>query len=121
MNLDAFVGGLPETPIQRQAFMRSKADEITANLYPNSEFSKVNHLESLAQYQAEELGLTAQRLVNSEKVADISLQELLEAEDALRKINLLEDAKARKAQKVQWENQNKRLIESMNTPEKGIC
>ena len=120
-DLGMYVGDIPQTPIQRQAYMKYLGDKTTAGLYPNSKFSQVNEVESLVKYQAEELNLTAQRAENAKRVAGITADELLEQEQQLRQISDLEYRKSRDAKEARWKKQNERQIQSYNTVEKGIC
>lgn len=120
-NVDDFVGDIPQTSIQRQSYIRAKTDELTSNLYPDSEFSKVNAIESNIEYASEELSLTKQRMDNTKKVNDIVVSELLEQEAALKELSLKERQRSIASNKKQWDKQNERQIKSLNTTEKGIC
>lgn len=120
-DLGLFVGDVPQTPIQRQAYMKYLGDKTTAGLYPDSKFSQVNELESLIKYQTEELNLTSMRSENVKKVAKITVDELLEQEQQLKQISDLEYRKSREAKEVQWKSQNDRVVKSFNSVEKGIC
>lgn len=120
-NLELVAGDVPQTPIQKQSYMKYKGEQITSNLYPDSQFAKVNEMEALVKYQTEELSLTTQRLKNSERVGKITASELVESEQALKQLSDLEYKKSKATKMETFKKQNERLMSSFNTVEKGIC
>jgi hypothetical protein len=112
---------VPIHRLPRDAYFKASGDSLTASLYPNSTFSKVNAAESLTTYQSRVAQITAQRLENANKIGKVVGDDIAQREGAIRRMAQDEYTEITQRKLEKWENKNQRQFQSYNSPEEGLC
>lgn len=119
--VEDFVNDIPTQPLQKQMYARYKADQLTASLYPDSKFARTQALDSLVDYQVQEMTLTGERALRANQMAQEIGENLVKQEEVLRKMSESEALEKAARTREVVEKQNTRKIQSYNKPETGIC